>query len=62
MIAMVQPGVVADGGDKARQFVVLVNSFREFGEQFDRCRFIENGRQHERDGREREMQDLLTAV
>lgn len=31
-----QQAVVADGGDKARQFLMLVNTFREFGQLYDR--------------------------
>lgn len=35
-VARLQRAVVADGGDKARQFVMLINTMREFGELYDR--------------------------
>lgn len=34
-----QRATVADGGDKAKQFVMLLNTFREFGELYDSGHF-----------------------
>lgn len=31
----IQRAVVADGGNKARQFVMLINTMREFGQLYD---------------------------
>jgi hypothetical protein len=35
-VARLQHATVADGGDRARQFVMLINTMREFGELYDR--------------------------
>lgn len=34
-IQFYQRAVVADGGDRAKQFQMLLNAFREFGELYD---------------------------
>lgn len=35
-VSRLQHTTVADGGNKARQFVMLMNAMREFGQYYDR--------------------------